>query len=125
MEFTQEQKLYAEIVQKAWEDATFKMELLINPVATIEKFTGKKMNLPEGKTIVVRDQTDESVVYINIPAQPKNSADVELSEEQLEVASGGVVGVWPGGGGGCFPEFPGPGKPQDPWLPFPKDVFTM
>jgi hypothetical protein len=24
MEFTQEQKLYAEIVQKAWEDAEFK-----------------------------------------------------------------------------------------------------
>jgi hypothetical protein len=100
MEFTQEEKVYAEIVQKAWEDATFKKELVANPVATIELFTGKKVNLPAGKTIVVRDQTDESAVYINIPAQPKNSADVELSEEQLEHVAGGVIGdctptVWP------------------------------
>lgn len=76
MEFTQEQKLYAEIVQKAWEDTAFKAELVVNPVAAIEKLTGKKLNLPEGKTIVVRDQTDESVVYINIPATPIKSVDV-------------------------------------------------
>jgi hypothetical protein len=90
MEFTQEQKLYADIVQKAWEDTTFKKELVANPVATIEKFTGKKVNLPEGKTIVVRDQTDESVVYINIPAAPE--VDAELNEEQLEAVAGGIGG---------------------------------
>ena len=97
MEFTPEQKLYAEIVQKVWDDAEFKKELMANPVEAIEKLTGKKMNLPEGKTLVVRDQTDESNVYINIPAQPK--MDVELSEDQLEMVAGGgtvkdvVVGV--------------------------------
>jgi hypothetical protein len=94
MEFTQEQKLYAEIVQKAWEDVAFKEELVANPVATIEKFTGKKLNLPEGKTIVVRDQTNESIVYINIPAASKKSVDAELNEEQLEAVSGGK-GIWP------------------------------
>jgi hypothetical protein len=113
MEFTQEQKLYAEIVQKAWEDATFKKELVANPVATIEKFTGKKVNLPEGKTIVVRDQTDESVAYINIPASPKKAVDVELNEEQLEVVAGGIV--WPGG---CIPD-PYP----SPWNPLPSDIL--
>lgn len=81
MEFTQEQKLYAEIVQKAWEDSNFKQELMTSPVTTIEKFTGKKLNLPEGKTIVVRDQTDESAVYINIPAMTSID-NMELSEEQ-------------------------------------------
>ena len=112
MEFTQEQKLYAEIVQKAWEDSTFKEELVANPVAAIEKFTGKKMNLPEGKTIVVRDQTDESVVYINIPATQKKSVDVELNEEQLEAVAGGITGP-----DGCTPSFPLPG----PWTPtFPE-----
>lgn len=70
MDFTQEQKLYSQIVQKAWEDAQFKSELVANPVATIEKLTGQKLNLPEGKTLVVRDQTDEGTVYINIPAEP-------------------------------------------------------
>jgi hypothetical protein len=94
MEFTPEQKLYAEIVQKAWEDTAFKEELVANPVAAIEKFTGKKLNLPEGKTIVVRDQTDESTVYINIPTSLKKSEDVELNEEQLEAVAGGK-GIWP------------------------------
>jgi hypothetical protein len=92
MEFTAEQRLYAEIVQKAWEDATFKQELLDNPVDAIEKLTGKKLNLPEGKTLVVRDQTDESVVYINIPAVPSID-NVELNEEQLEAVAGGGVSI--------------------------------
>lgn len=87
MEFTQEQKLYAEIIQKVWDDVEFKKELMANPVETIEKLTGKKLNLPEGKTLVVRDQTDDSNVYINIPAKPK--MDMELNEDQLEMVAGG------------------------------------
>ena len=89
MEFSREQKLYGEIVQKAWEDADFKNELVVNPVAAIEKLTGKKIDLPAGKTLVVRDQTDESTVYINIPANAETD-DIELNEEQLEAAAGGI-----------------------------------
>jgi hypothetical protein len=96
MEFTQEQKLYAQIVQKAWEDADFKTALAADPLPTIENFLGKKLTLPEGKTLVVRDQTDESTVYINIPSLPE--IDAELSEEELEAVSGGTawmaVGPW-------------------------------
>jgi hypothetical protein len=97
MEITQEQKLYAEVVQKAWEDAEFKKELIANPIAAIEKFIGQKLNLPEGKRLVVRDQTDESVVYINIPAAVNHSVDTQLSEEQLEAVAGGVgnIAIWP------------------------------
>lgn len=47
------------------------------------------MNLPAGKTLVVRDQTDESTVYINIPVK-LNIDDIELSEEQIEVVAGGT-----------------------------------
>jgi hypothetical protein len=108
MEITQDQKLYVEIIQKAWEDAAFKEELVANPVATIEKFTGKKMNLPEGKTLVVRDQTDDSVVYINIPAESKKSVDTELDDAQLEAVAGGIIGP-----DGCIPKFP------FPWTPTP------
>ena len=89
MEITKEQKVYADIVQKAWDDAGFKNELLADPAAAIEKMTGKKLNLPEGKTLVVRDQTDDSQIFINIPAQP-NLDDVELNDDQLEVVAGGV-----------------------------------
>ncbi|MCC5613119.1 NHLP leader peptide family RiPP precursor [Nostoc sp. CHAB 5834] len=89
MEFTQEQKLYARIVQKAWEDAQFKADLTANPVAAIERLTGQKVDLPQGKTLVVRDQTDETAVYINIPTKP-NTEDVELNEDQLEAVAGGA-----------------------------------
>lgn len=88
MEITKEQKLLQTIIQKAWKDTSFKQELITAPVEAIEKLTGKKVNLPKGKTIVVRDQTEETVVYINIPAQP-NMDDVELNEEQLEIVAGG------------------------------------
>jgi ribosomal protein S4E len=88
MELSQEQKTYAEIIQKAWDDADFKKELTVNPVSAIEKLMGNKLNIPSGKTLVVRDQTDESTVYINIPAKPIIE-DVELDEEQLEAVSGG------------------------------------
>ena len=88
MEFSQEQKTYAEIVQKAWDDADFKKELIVNPVDAIEKLIGKKLDLPAGKKLVVRDQTDESTVYINIPAK-SNLDDVELHEEQLDLVAGG------------------------------------
>lgn len=93
MEFTQEQKLYTEIVQKAWDDTQFKTELLANPVVAIEKLTGQTLDLPQGKTLVVRDQTDESTVYINLPAKP-NTDDVELNEDQLETVAGGT-GIFP------------------------------
>jgi hypothetical protein len=88
MEITQEQKLNAQVVQKAWDDAQFKSELLANPVEAMEKLTGSKINLPEGKKLVVIDQTDESTIYFNIPAK-QNMDNVELNEEQLEAVAGG------------------------------------
>lgn len=88
MEFSQEQKTYEEIVQKAWDDADFKKELVLNPVNAIEKFTGRKLNVPLGKTLIVNDQSNESIIHINIPAQP-NLDNIELNEEQLEAVAGG------------------------------------
>ncbi|KQM19130.1 NHLP leader peptide family RiPP precursor [Chryseobacterium sp. Leaf201] len=95
MEFTHEQKIYAEIVQKAWEDAAFKKELTADPIATVKKYFGQELKLPEGKTLVVRDQTDESTAYINIPAETKKADDLELSEQQLEAVAGGAH-IYPG-----------------------------
>ena len=66
---------------------------MANPAEAIEKATGHKLNLPAGKTLVVRDQTNESTVYINIPAKP-NTEDVELNEDQLEAVAGGGYVTW-------------------------------
>ena len=90
MELTQEQKFNAEIVQKAWENAQFKSELIADPVTTMEKLTGQKINLPEGQKLVVVDQTDESTVYFNIPRKVDIDS-LQLTEEQLEQVAGGLT----------------------------------
>jgi hypothetical protein len=88
MEHTQREELYKTIVEKAWEDADFKRELTENPLDAIERVTGVRLNLPEGKRIVVRDQSDVNTVYVNIPPVDTKD-DVELNEEELELVSGG------------------------------------
>ncbi|WP_272149794.1 NHLP leader peptide family RiPP precursor [Tenacibaculum aiptasiae] len=88
MKLTREQKLLQTIIHKAWEDNSFKQHLIENPIDAIKNLTGENVKVPEGKTIVVRDQTDSSFIYINIPAEP-NMDDMELTEEQLEIVAGG------------------------------------
>lgn len=83
------QEVMNNIISKCWEDADFKSQLIKDPVATIEKFTGEPVALPEGMKLVVNDQSqDSNVTYLNIPAEP-NLEDLELTDEQLELVSGG------------------------------------
>lgn len=89
MDLAQGQKVYGEIVQKAWDDNQFKNNLISNPIETIENFTGNKVNLTNGQTLVVKDQTDESIVYLNIPRKV-DIDELELTDEQLEVVAGGT-----------------------------------
>ena len=49
MTLTKEQKIVATIIQKAWDDATFKRELFKNPRITIENFIGKKKAKFQGR----------------------------------------------------------------------------
>ncbi len=88
MELANDQKSLQNIVAKAWKDAAFKASLLQNPVATIEKFLGRPLNLPQGKKLAFVDQSDPSTFFINIPKEP-NLDDMELDEEQLEAVAGG------------------------------------
>ena len=81
-------ELMQTIVQKSWEDSDFKNQLIKNPIGTIEKLTGKNANLPENRRMVVEDQTDASIIYLNIPMQPDLN-EIELTEDQLEFVSGG------------------------------------
>jgi hypothetical protein len=94
MELTNDQKILDAIVKKAWEDPTFKNNLITRPLATIENFLGHPIQLPEGKKIAFVDQTDSSTIFINIPAEV-NMEDVELNEEQLDIVSGGDGDITP------------------------------
>lgn len=94
MKLSKEQQLLQTIVKKAWDDEAFKQELIANPVSAIEKLAGQQIKLPKGKSIVVQDQTDESVIYLNIPAEPAKY-DTELNQEQLDTITGGGKPVGP------------------------------
>ena len=52
-------------------------------------------NLPisQGKSLIVSDQTDETIVYINIPAK-QDLENMELNEEQLEAVAGGIMPIY-------------------------------
>lgn len=88
METNNQQQALESIVRKAWENNEFKKELLNNPVHTVENFLGRPLNLPEGKKLAFVDQTDSTTIFINIPAEQKIE-DMELTEDQLDVISGG------------------------------------
>lgn len=84
------QEVLTKVFQKAWDSPTFKGELIRNPVQTLQSFTGVSF-LPT-RRIVVEDQSDASVIYLNIPAQPDLS-HIELSEEDLEQIAGGITPI--------------------------------
>jgi hypothetical protein len=94
MELAQQQIVYSNVVQKAWESAEFKKDLIANPLETFEKFTGHKFNLPEGKSLVIKDENDElenddSKIYLVIPTK-QDIDNIILTEEQLEAVAGGI-----------------------------------
>lgn len=94
MEQNREEEVLRLVISKAWEDVNFRKSLIADPVKAIENLTGAKIVLPEGKTLVINDQTDKSKVYVNIPSEP-SIEDMELTEDQLETIAGGGQIVWP------------------------------
>jgi len=93
MEQNKEEEVLRLVISKAWEDVNFRKSLVSDPIKAIENLTGAKIVLPEGKTLVINDQTDRSKVYVNIPSEP-NIDDIELTENQLEIIAGGGQTVW-------------------------------
>jgi hypothetical protein len=91
MERINDQVFLQRLTKKVKEDPRFKKKLMENPTEVIETFLGSRVTLPKGMKIVVVDQTDPSTIFINLPSI-QSTEDVELSEEQLDVVSGGVNG---------------------------------
>ncbi|GAB3224881.1 class IIb bacteriocin, lactobin A/cerein 7B family [Spirosoma arcticum] len=89
MNITENQDLYHGLISQSWQDELFKKSLLGNPVQTIENFIGRPISLESGKQrIVVEDQCDSNIIYLNIPERP-NFNELELTDEQLEMVAGG------------------------------------
>lgn len=80
------------LVEKCWENPSYKQALISNPKLEIEKITGNELKIPDGKKLVIEDQTNNNIIYINIPNKPDFS-NIELSDEQLEAVSGGEIGL--------------------------------
>lgn len=88
MRSKQEVEILRSVFNKAWNDPAFKEELIASPVAAIEKVSGQKIGAPEGRELVIVDQTDRNYFHLNIPPKPEMD-DAELTEEQLEMVAGG------------------------------------
>lgn len=111
MELTKEQKILQQVITEAWNNPTFKQELINSPEEAIKNLTGDSFTLPEGKTLQVFDQSNKDVICLNIPQQP-NVEDMQLTDKELEMVAGGQVLPYHGGSGGCF-------NPPFPWEPTP------
>ena len=114
------QEVLSQVISECWSNPTFKSEFIANPQEAIETLTGQSVVLPEGmEKIQVVDESNPTTVYINIPAEP-NLDNVELTEKELELVSGGRMSaiqfercgkhIWPGGWGSApyIPNIPEP-----------------
>jgi Nitrile hydratase, alpha chain len=83
-----DQKAYAKIIAKAWNDPKFKEKLLKNPEAVLKE---NGIEIPKGEKIQVHENTSK-IMHLVIPQKPTG----ELSLKDLEaVAAAGKHG------GGC------------------------
>jgi hypothetical protein len=76
------------IIARAVKDPAFRKQLVANPKATLEKEFGLKV--PANVTLQVHEEGDD-VRHIVLP-QARAKQSVELSDEQLEAAAGGMRG---------------------------------
>jgi len=90
MEYSKEQKILQRVLTEAWNNPTYKAELIANPTEAVKNLTGENFTLPEGKTLEVCDQSNVDKVYLNISPRP-NFDNVELTDHQLEEVAGGYV----------------------------------
>ena len=74
-----------QVLINAWRDDAFKQRLLGNPDAVLQE---NGLPLPAGKAVRVVENTAETV-HLVLPVKP----NAELSEQELEQVTGGMVGL--------------------------------
>ncbi|HLO48407.1 MAG TPA: NHLP leader peptide family RiPP precursor [Kamptonema sp.] len=80
------EELQAKLIAKAWEDESFKQELLSNPTAVVAREMGLD-NIP-GITIQIVEETP-TTYYLVLPSKPTTNDTEELSDAELEAVAGG------------------------------------
>jgi len=71
------------IIEKCWENEKYKKEFISDPASKLfETANNTKTKL------VVFDQTDDDVIFFNIPAE-RTIDDISLSDDQLDMINGG------------------------------------
>ena len=78
------------LIQKSWASKDFKNRLIESPISVIGEIAGKTPKTSTNIKVVVEDQTDESILYLNIPSMP-NLEELQLTDEQLELVAGGAT----------------------------------
>ncbi len=72
------------IIARAWQDESFKQELLSNPKVVLEK---EGINLPASMELRVVEETP-TTFYLVLPVNPDQKE--ELSDKELESVAGGI-----------------------------------
>ena len=82
------------LITKSWRDNDFKKEFVNSPLKVIKNELSEEFTLNENLNLIVEDQTDPNIIYLNIPKQTEVLDEhFELSDEQLEMVSGGEAVV--------------------------------
>ena len=84
---SQQNPIQEQLIAKAMKDETFRQELLSNPQAAIERALG--ISVPAGVTIVVHQDTP-TTLHLVLPVPASSAAGAELSDAELEQATGGL-----------------------------------
>lgn len=71
------------IMAKCWADASFKQQLLVNPIAVLK---AECVEIPAGYTVCVVENTDKVFNYVLSP-----NPNANLSDSELESVAGGKL----------------------------------
>ena len=79
-------ELEARLVTRAWNDPAFRQQLLDDPRTALEQELG--VELPAQMTIQILEETPDTL-YMVLPESPEALSTRELSDTELDAASGG------------------------------------
>ena len=88
---TEERNQLAEIFAACWKDEALKQRFMADPKAVLAEHG---MPVPDGMVVNVVENTD-TTVHITMPAPP--SGGMDLSDDELSNAAGGLSLPWPMG----------------------------